>query len=48
MKMGLNGSPTRVAKSFTRGTKGAGQVYEVEPAEAAEIIMGKLREKFII
>lgn len=47
-KLGLAGSPTRVAKSFTRGAKAAGQIYEVEPAEAAEIIVGKLREKFII
>ena len=47
-KLGLKGSPTRVAKSFTRGAKAAGQLYEVEPAEAAEIIVGKLREKFII
>lgn len=47
-KLGLAGSPTRVAKSFTRGAKAAGQIYEVEPAEAAEIIVNKLREKFII
>ncbi len=47
-KLGLAGSPTRVAKSFTRGAKAAGQIYEVEPADAAEIIVNKLREKFII
>ena len=47
-KLGLGGSPTRVAKSFTKGAKAAGQLFEVEPAEAAEIIIAKLREKFII
>lgn len=47
-KLGLNGSPTRVYKSFTRGVKAAGQVYEVEPGEAVDIIMARLKEKFII
>ena len=47
-KLGLAGSPTRVARSFTRGAKAAGQLYEVEPQEAVEIIISKLREKFII
>jgi electron transfer flavoprotein beta subunit len=42
------GSPTRVAKSFTRGAKSAGQLHEVEPHEAVEIIVNKLKEKFII
>lgn len=47
-KLGLAGSPTRVYKSFTRGAKASGQLYEVEASEAADIIIGKLREKFII
>lgn len=47
-KLGLNGSPTRVWKSFTKGVKSAGQVFEVEPAEAADIIIRRLKEKFII
>jgi len=47
-KLGLGGSPTRVAKSFTRGAKAAGQLHEVEPSEAVEIIVNKLKEKFII
>ena len=46
--IGLNGSPTRVAKSFAKGMKAPGQLYEVEPEEAVEIILAKLREKFII
>lgn len=47
-KLGLNGSPTRVFKSFTKGVKAAGQVYEVEPVEAVDVIITKLKEKFII
>lgn len=47
-KIGLSGSPTRVFKSFTKGAKAAGQVYEVDPNEAADIIVNKLKEKFII
>ena len=47
-KIGLNGSPTRVFKSFTKGVKAAGHIYEVDPAEAVDIIISKLKEKFII
>ncbi len=47
-KIGLNGSPTRVAKSFGKSLKAAGQLYETEPKEAVEIIINKLKEKFII
>lgn len=47
-KLGLKGSPTKVKKSFTKGVKGAGQLYEVDPQEAAKIIIEKLKEKFII
>ena len=47
-KLGLNGSPTKVKKSFTKGVKSVGQLYEVDPQEAAKIIVEKLKEKFII
>lgn len=47
-KLGLNGSPTRVRKSFTKGVKETGQVYEVTTSEAVDIIITKLKEKFII
>ncbi len=47
-KLGLKGSPTRVWKSFTKGAKAAGKVFEVEPSEAVDIIVEKLKEKFII
>jgi electron transfer flavoprotein beta subunit len=46
--LGLKGSPTRVAKAFTKGAKAAGQLYELPAAEAAELIVEKLKEKFII
>ncbi len=47
-KLGLKGSPTRVAKAFTKGAKAAGQTYEVPAADAVDIIVEKLKEKFII
>jgi len=47
-KLGLKGSPTRVAKAFTKGAKSAGKIYEVSTAEAVDIIMEKLKEKFVI
>lgn len=47
-RIGLNGSPTRVAKSFAKGLKAPGQLYEVEPEEAVDIIIAKLEEKYII
>lgn len=47
-QIGLKGSPTRVKKSFTKGSKSAGKVYEVDPQEGARIIVEKLKEKFII
>lgn len=47
-KLGLQGSPTRVSKSFTKGAKAAGQIYEVDTQEAVDIIVEKLKEKFII
>lgn len=46
--IGLKGSPTKVKKSFTKGAKTAGKVFEVDPKEAAEIIVDKLKEKYII
>lgn len=46
--LGLKGSPTRVNKSFTKGVKSSGVQYDVTPEEAVEIIMNKLKEKFVI
>ena len=47
-KLGMKGSPTKVFKSFTKGTKQAGEQYEVDAEEAVGIIISKLKEKFII
>ena len=47
--IGLNGSPTRVVKSFTKEAKGAGTVLtEASPDEAVEAIMTKLIERHLI
>lgn len=47
-KLGLKGSPTKVKKAFTKGSKGAGEVFEVDAEEAVGIIISKLKEKFVI
>ncbi|MFA9422325.1 MAG: electron transfer flavoprotein subunit beta [Sedimentibacter sp.] len=46
--IGLKGSPTKVKKSFTKGAKSAGKVFNLEPQESAELILDKMKEKFII
>jgi electron transfer flavoprotein beta subunit len=46
--IGLKGSPTKVVKSFTKGAKAAGKVFALEPQESAELIVEKMKEKFII
>ena len=47
--IGLNGSPTKVRKSFTKGAKQAGKVFdELDTKEAVNLIMEKLKEKFVI
>lgn len=46
--IGLKGSPTRVFKSFTKAVKGKGTVVNLDAAEAAEWVVERLQEKFII
>ncbi|NLY35597.1 MAG: electron transfer flavoprotein subunit beta/FixA family protein [Tissierellia bacterium] len=46
--LGLKGSPTSVRKSFTKGAKTAGKVFEVDAKEGAKIIIDALLERFII
>lgn len=46
--LGLKGSPTKVKKSFTKGAKTAGKIFNVDVKEAAKIIEEKLKEKYII
>ncbi|MGL5955568.1 MAG: electron transfer flavoprotein subunit beta [Brevinema sp.] len=47
-KIGLAGSPTKVYKSFTKGAKPSGEIYEVTPQEAVVQIVAKLKEIHII
>ena len=48
-KVGLGGSPTRVMRSFGKSPKAAGQLYDgLTPEEAADMIVAKLKEKFVI
>ncbi len=46
--IGLKGSPTRVFKSFPKALKPAGTVVQLDPQEASEFLLEKLKEKFII
>ena len=47
--LGLDGSPTRVKKSFPKSAKAQGTLKDgVTPDEAAQIIVEKLKEKYII
>ncbi|MDQ0508502.1 Electron transfer flavoprotein small subunit [Aedoeadaptatus ivorii] len=47
--IGLKGSPTRVKKSFPKQGKSAGEIVkDVSPDEAAQAILAKLKEKYII
>jgi electron transfer flavoprotein beta subunit len=47
--IGLKGSPTRVIKTFTKSPKAAGTlVSNLDPQEAADYMLEKLQEKFII
>lgn len=46
--LGLKGSPTKVKKSFTKGAKAAGKVFEGDPKESAQVIIDKLKERFIL
>ncbi|QEY34002.1 electron transfer flavoprotein subunit beta/FixA family protein [Caproiciproducens galactitolivorans] len=46
--IGLKGSPTRVAQTFTKSLKAAGQLVNLDPQESAEFMLEKLKEKFII
>ena len=48
-KLGLKGSPTKVKKAGAKEMKPAGMVHDgLSPEEAADLIISKLKEKFII
>ena len=46
--IGLNGSPTKIAKASDKVRKGAGEQVNLDPKESVNYIMGKLKEKHII
>lgn len=47
-QLGLKGSPTKVKKSFSKGLKSAGETFEVDEQQAVDLIVSKLKEKFLI
>ena len=47
-EIGLAGSPTKVFKSFPKAVKGAGEKTELDGAQAAEYIIEKLKQNYII
>mgnify|MGYP002513781022 CR=1 FL=1 len=46
--LGLKGSPTKIAKASDKVRKGAGEQVTLDPAEAVDYIVGKLKEKHVI
>ena len=46
--IGLNGSPTKIAKASDKVRKGAGEKVTLDAAESVTYIMGKLKEKHVI
>ena len=47
-ELGLKGSPTKVRKTMTKETKGAGELINEVPQEAVKYVLGKLKEKHYI
>lgn len=47
-ELGLKGSPTKVKKSLTKETKGAGEIVNQPAKDAATYVIGKLKEKHYI
>ena len=46
--LGLKGSPTQIAKASDKVRKGAGEVVTLDPTEAVDYIVGKLKDKHVI
>ena len=46
--LGLLGSPTKVKKSMTKEGKGGGEIIKQSPKDAAQYLIGKLKEKKFI
>lgn len=47
-RLGLKGSPTKVKKSMTKEPKGQGEIFVLQPKEAAAVALEKLKEKHLI
>lgn len=47
-RIGLKGSPTKVAQSFPKSVKPAGTKVTLDPEESASHIVEKLKEKFVL
>lgn len=47
-RIGLKGSPTKVAQSFPKSLKPAGVKQVLDPEDAADFILDRLKEKFIV
>lgn len=46
--LGLKGSPTKVKSSRNKELKGEGEKFELEPKEAARLIVDRLKERYVI
>ncbi|SFR76332.1 electron transfer flavoprotein subunit beta/FixA family protein [Anaeromicropila populeti] len=46
--IGLKGSPTKVAQTFTKSLKAAGTKVQLDAEESANFIVEKMKEKFIL
>ena len=46
--LGLKGSPTKIAKASDKVRKGTGEKVTLDPTEAVDYIVGKLKDKHVI
>ncbi len=46
--LGLKGSPTKIAKASDKVRKGSGEKVTLDPAEAVDYIVGKVKNKHVI
>jgi electron transfer flavoprotein beta subunit len=46
--LGLKGSPTKVKKSMTKEPKGNGELVQLQPKEAAQYVVSKLKQNHFI
>ena len=46
--LGLKGSPTKIAKASDKVRKGSGEKVTLDPSEAVDYIVGKLKDKHVI